>query len=184
MSVYLAADEGRRLPWAGRTAMHRTKSKDPTDRMGVYKRFEDVPDHHRLERYAERYEGQNVWASFCEEYEYQQGSSEHFRRAVDRAGDHWLTHMSTRGRHHALATPADVEVWCAGLTAEKSLSTAYNYWVRIRRFYDWLQWHVDHPHVYNPVLMAVVDGGAAGLIWEQKLRKWCDARARYTQTDE
>jgi hypothetical protein len=91
--------------------------------------------------------------------------------------------MAERGRHHALATPADVEAWCSVLVEKKSLATAYNYWVRIKRFYDWLQWHVDHPHVYDPVLMAVVAGGAADQIWEQKLRKWRVARARSTQHD-
>jgi Uri superfamily endonuclease len=62
-------------------------------------------------------------------------------------------------------------------------STAHNYWVRINRLYDWLQWHVDYPHVYNPVLMAAVDGGSSSQIWEQKLRKWRKARARYYQND-
>lgn len=163
--------------------MKRTKSTDPTDRMGVYKRIEDVPDRHRLERYADEYEARDVWREFCETSEYQQGSSEYFRENVDRTGDHWRGHMTNRECHHALASPADVEAWCADLVADKSLSTAYNYWVRIRRFYDWLQWHVAHPHVYHPVLMAVVEGGAAGQIWEQKLRKGRKASARYTQHD-
>lgn len=163
--------------------MTRTQSEDPNDRMGVYKRIEDVPTQHRLERYTERYENRDVWAEFCEEYEYDNGSSEHFKEAVDRAGDHWQTHMSGRGRHHALATPDDVESWCRVLIDEKSLSTAYNYWVRVKRFYDWLKWHVDHPHVYDPVLMAVVTGEVADQIWEQKLRKWRKARARDNQND-
>lgn len=163
--------------------MTRTQSENPDDRMGVYKRIEDVPTQHRLERYTEMYESRDVWTEFCEEYEYNHGSSEYFEQAVDRAGDHWQTHMSGRGRHHALATPGDVEAWCGVLIDEKSLSTAYNYWVRIKRFYDWLQWHVDHPHVYNPVLMGVVTGEAAGQIWEQKLRKWRKARGRGNQND-
>ena len=58
--------------------MHRTKSKDPLKWMGVYKRIEDVPDHHQLGRYAEAYEGRDVWAEFCEVYEYQQGSSKYY----------------------------------------------------------------------------------------------------------
>lgn len=164
--------------------MYRTKSRDPIDRLGVYKRFEDVPPHHRLDRYAEEYHDRDVWVEFCEEHEYHQGSSERFRRGVDRVGAHWLDHMDARERHHALAAPDDVEAWCATLVNDKSLSTAYNYWVRIRRLYDWLQWHVGHPHIYDPVLLAVVEGGTAGQIWEQKLRKWRAARARYEQGDD
>ncbi|WP_313692093.1 hypothetical protein [Halorarum halobium] len=163
--------------------MNRTKSQDVTDRMGVYKRLEDVPAHHRLERYAETYEDRDVWAEFCEEYEYEQGSSATFLREVDRVGDNWLTHMATRGRHHVLATPADVEAWSETLVSDKSMSTAYNYWVRIKRFYEWLTWHVDHPHVYDPVLIAVVTGDATGQIWEEKLRKWRKAKARGTKDE-
>lgn len=84
--------------------------------------------------------------------------------------------MATLACHHALASPDDVEAWCGTLLDSKTRSTSYNYWVRVRRFYDWLQWHVDHPHCYNPVLMAVVEGEASSEIWEQKLDKWRRAR--------
>jgi len=159
--------------------MYRTKSTDPTDRMGIYKRYDEVPDHHRFEHYSDAYDGTDVWTQFCTTHEYKQGSSDNFKRDVDRVGDHWKSHMDGRGRHHALATPGNVESWCQDLVTDKSLSTAYNYWVRIKRFYDWLQWHTEHPHVYDPVLMAVVEGNAAGEIWEQKLRKGRQARERY-----
>jgi hypothetical protein len=152
--------------------------------MGVYKRIEEVPNHHRLRRYTNRYANRDVWTEFCEKQEYQQGSSPRFRETVDRAGRHWRAHMDTRGRHHALATPADIESWCADLLADKSPATSYNYWVRIRRFYDWLQWHVDHPHRYNPVLMAAADGESAGRIWTQKLQKWENARSQDQQSND
>lgn len=146
------------------------------DRMGAFKRLEDVPNHLRFEQFADAYEDRDVWTEFCEEYEYHHGSSENFRRDVDRGGSHWLDHMAERAHHHALATPEDVEAWCVLLVEEKTLRTAFNYWVRIKRFYDWLQWHVEHPHVYDPVLMAAANGGAAERIWQEQLRKGRRAR--------
>lgn len=156
--------------------MHRTKSTDPIDRLGVYTHCDDIPAHHRLYTHRETYADRDVWGEFCEQYEYDQSDSQHFRQAVDRAGTHWTEFMESRTSHHALATPADVEAWCGDLVAERAITTAYNYWVRIKRFYEWLQWHVAHPHVYNPVLMAVVEGGASRAIWEQKLAKWRQVR--------
>jgi hypothetical protein len=156
---------------------------DAADRLGVYTDIEDVPECYRLHRYEAEYAGRDVWKEFCETAEYGEEPSAHFLRAVDRSGNHWRDHMRARRRHHALATPTDVETWCQSLLSEKSTATAYNYWVRIRRFYEWLQWHVDHPHCYDPVLMAVVSGGAAGEIWEEKLRKWRNARARYDNNE-
>lgn len=163
--------------------MNRTKSAYPLDRLGVYKRLEDVPAKHRFERYEREYSDRNVWQEFCEYHEYQQGTSSNFRRDVDRVGSNWIDHMDAIGRHHALATPDHVETWCEQLVAAKSDSTAYNYWVRIKRFYEWLQRHVAHPHVYNPVLMAAVNGGAAGRIWDIKLAKWRKARSRGGQDE-
>lgn len=161
--------------------MTRRKSTDPRDRLGVYKTFADVPQRYQFEQYADEYDGRDVWSEFCREHLYQQGSSDSFRSDVDRTGSHWLTHMESRGRHHALADPEDVEAWCRTLTADedKTISTAYNYWVHVRSFYDWLRWHVDHPHTYDPVLMAAVHGDAAADVWAHKIRKLRNARARY-----
>ncbi len=88
--------------------------------------------------------------------------------------------MTTQARHPALATPSHVEQWCQQLLDTKAPRTAYNYWVRIRRFYEWLQWHTDHPHRYSPVMLAVIAGGAAETIWLVKLEKWNRARERYS----
>jgi len=66
--------------------------------------------------------------------------------------------MSEREAHHALAAPNDVEAWSSGLDVFQPRH-AHRYWRRIRRFYDWLQWHTEHPHVYTPVLMAAAEGG-------------------------
>ena len=180
MSVFICRRRASAASKGAGSQMTRTKSTDPLDRLGVYKHFEEVPQHHRLCRNTADYAGRDVWDEFCTEHEYQQGSSDHFQRDVDRVGDHWCRHMDARGRHHALAQPEDVETWCDRLITNKTLSTSYNYWVRIKRFYDWLVWHTDHPHRYDPVLMAVAEGGAAGEIWEQKLQKWSKVRGRAT----
>jgi hypothetical protein len=153
------------------------KSLDPADRLGVYKRLSDVPSRYRLYHHADAYAGRETWQEFCEAYEYAQGSHARYEEEVDRAGDRWQSHMRTRDRHHALATPDDVEAWCADLLDSTSVRRSYDYWIRVNRFYDWLLWHNDHPHVYNPALMATVDGDAAGRVWRWKARQNRQARA-------
>lgn len=158
-----------------------TKSLDPVDRMGVYKSLSEVPDRYRLTNHSAAYEGRNVWQEFCEEYEYAQGDHERYEEEVDRAGDRWREFMADRGRHHALATPGDVEAWCVELRRgeNSSLRRSHDYWLRVNRFYDWLKWHTEHPHVYNPVLMAAAEGGVAGEVWEWKAEQTREARERY-----
>ncbi|QGA83706.1 hypothetical protein [Halomicrobium sp. LC1Hm] len=164
---------------------HPKKSLDPADRLGVYKRLSDVPSRYRLHHHAEAYESRDTWQEFCEEYEYKQGSHDGYEAEVDRAGSDWKNHMATSDRHHALATPEDVEAWCANLLADKSERRTYDYWLRVNRFYDWLQWHSEHPHVYNPVLMAAVVGDATKRVWRWKARQNRQSRAEYRrQKDE
>jgi len=164
--------------------MARTKSPDPRDRLGVFKRYDDVPPKHRLEQYASTYEDRDVWAEFCTEHEYDQNSTKSYRTEVDLAGSDWTTFMTDRSSHHALATPEDVEAWCQELLSTKSTRRSYDYWLRIRRFYDWLLWHPDHPHVYHPLLMAVVEGNAAMRIWEEKIGRWKQVRKNQTEEAE
>lgn len=152
--------------------MVRSKSRHPSDRMGVYKDLDDVPDRYRLSQHASTYNGRDVWAEFLTNHLFEKYNTERFKEDVRRAGDRWKAHMKERDRHHALATPRDVESWSEGLVDQYTLRTAYNeYWVRIERFYDWLQWHTDHPHVYQPVLMAAAQYDASGQIWDEKLRR-------------
>ena len=56
-----AADAPRRLPTSSRDKMQRQKSRDPVDRMGVYKRYTDVLAKHRFERFSDSYKGRHVW---------------------------------------------------------------------------------------------------------------------------
>lgn len=147
-------------------------SPDPERRMGVYKTLADVPSRYRLESYAAEYEGRDVWAEFLELDLLNRGESERFRESVERAGRRWKAHMADRERHHALATPSDVDSWASVLLEKMQYKTAYNnYWTRIEAFYSWLQSHTEHPHTYHPPLMAAAGDGAASELWEEKMRR-------------
>ncbi|WP_257299662.1 hypothetical protein [Haloarchaeobius sp. FL176] len=153
-------------------ASPKIKSRDPADRIGIYKRLEDVPVHRRLSQYESEYKNREVWDEFMEVVLLERYTSDRSIQDAKRAGRRWKDHMKTRGRHPALATPRDVESWCQHLVNTLKIKTAYNsYWVRVERFYTWLYWHRSHPHCYNPVLMAAIDGGASGQIWDEKIRR-------------
>lgn len=156
--------------------MCRTKSNDLTDRLGVYKQISDVPEHHRLEHYEAIYEDRDVWAEYVEETAlYEQYESERFEQDTERAAHSWKTHVESQGRHHALARPEDVNTWCSELLRSRVVNTVYNlYWTRIAAFYEWLLWHTDHPHVYDPFLMAAIEysAGPAGEVWRVKVGHW------------
>jgi hypothetical protein len=153
--------------------------------MGVYKALSEVPYRYRLASHSAAYEGRDVWQEFCEQYEYAQGDHERYEEEVDRAGDCWQEFMDDRGRHHALATPDDVEGWLVDLRREgpPSLRRLHDYWLRVDRFYDWLMWHTEHPHVYNPLLIAAADGGLTGEVWECKAEQTREARERHRRGD-
>lgn len=157
------------------------KSLKAADRMGVYKRLDDVPDRYRLYQYADAYKGRDVWGEFCIKYEYDRGNHDRYEQEVNRHGRSWCEFMEGQDRHHALATPADVEAWSAHLVESKAPRTAEGYWSRIRRFYDWLQWHIDYPHVYNPAMMAAANGDAAAIIWSEKVNTNIKSRQQYEQ---
>ena len=167
-----------------RESTRRTKPSDPKKRMGLYKTLDDVPGRYRLYRFADAYAGEDTWQAFAEQHEYPR-VSERQQTEVDRAGDHWKAFMAERDRHHALATPEDVEAWCADLLAGKSLRRSHDYFLRVRRFYDWLQDEVQHDHRHHPVLMAASEGEAARRIWRYKTRQTRQRREEYRrQTDE
>ena len=155
------------------------KSLNPIDRLGVYKRLSDVPDRFRLYHHAEAYEERDVWQEFCEEYEYEQADYDRYEEEVDRVGDCWKTFMADQGRHHALAISDNVNQWCADLLESKSERRTHDYFLRVNRFYDWLKWHSEHPHVYNPVLMAPVTGEAARTVWGVKAAQNREQRRKY-----
>lgn len=150
-------------------------SSNPEDRLGVYKCIDGVPTHHRLHQHAEGYRGRDVWKEYVEETNlYGRYDSARFKPATTRAVASWKTHVEERGRHHALATPADVNTWCTELLASRNNRTVYNhYWTRLAAFYEWLRWHTAHPHTYDPFLMAAHEytDGAAGRVWAGKVKQ-------------
>jgi hypothetical protein len=146
---------------------------DPGERAGVYKYIDDVPDRYRLYQHASAYEGRNVWEEYLNEYFFENFGADSTRDYTRRAGNDWKDHTADRGRHHALATPEDVEVWCTALLKRMQVGSAYrNYWTKLERFYSWLHTHTEHPHVYHPFRMAAAEYSSAGAIWERKIDSW------------
>jgi hypothetical protein len=141
------------------------------DRMGVYK-LDDVPPQRRLEEFGDQYEGNDTYETFLAEFLFEKFNSDRTKGKYRLAGRRWKAHIATRGRHHALARPADVGAWIADQLDQVSLNTAYNiYWVKLERFYQWLQNHLDHPHSYHPVLMVAANFELAGIVWEKKISR-------------
>lgn len=140
----------------------------PTDRLGVFKDLSDVPDRRRLYQYGSTYGGKDTWSDYRAEYDLSDRMSEEWERFSRR----WKDHMEDRGRHHALATSEDVETWSEWLLSQFSIDRSYQHWNVIEGFYDWLKWHTEHPHTYNPFhLAARTDGSSAREIWNYKMSK-------------
>ena len=138
--------------------------------MGIYKSISEVPDRYRLSVHTSKYEGRDVWEEYLEENFDADRLSEWREYVLSKADRYWKAHMSEVGRHHALAQPRDIEKWCSQLLENCSLRTLYeHYWIQIEQFYSWLQYHTNHPHVYNPVLMAAVTEPVSQQIWEEKI---------------
>jgi hypothetical protein len=150
------------------------KSPNPNKRMGVFKELEGVPERYRFHQYSGSYSGEDTYGQYLEQKLLPQypDASDKYHRSIHRAGERWKAHMAERGRHHALATPKDVEEWVGDLLGDLTVGTAYSqYWVRIHGFYSWLQTHTDHPHSYHPVLMAAANYPDSLEVWNYKLGK-------------
>ena len=152
--------------------MSQSKPTDPRDYMGVYKSLDDVPDRRRLHQHAAAYNGRDVWDEYLTERLFDSVTSDRFQRHAELVGEAWADHTTTRGRHHALATPTDVETWFASLLDQYTVETVGTRRFRwLEGFFTWLQCHTEHPHVYHPVWMAAADpeASAAGRLWDFKL---------------
>ena len=152
-------------------------SSKARDRMGVYKIIESVPDRYHLQNHASAYTNIDVWNSYFVE-KTDKFDTKATRDRYEKAGRYFKSFMQDVGRHHALADPNHVEDFLISLrdgdigrhNHTRTLQTVYfEYFQPVEEFYSWLQWHTDHPHVYHPVLMAVVEGGFANEVWKQKL---------------
>ena len=139
------------------------------ENLGVYKRLEDVSERYRLHNFASQFLERDVWEEWMEAEKadlaestrkYKYGKSERL----------WKEHMGTVGRHHALAQPQDVEIFLADQLEQVQIQTVWNSRYSILfNFYDWLAHNDSYPHVYNPVLMAAVDGEASRRMWEYRV---------------
>lgn len=154
-------------------------SNEVRDRMGVYKRIDDVPNKYRLRNHEPAYEGRDVWGEYYEEKTEKFGTKA-TRDRYEKAGRYFGMFMSEVGQHRALATPGQIERFLVALrdgeigrhNHTRKLQTVYfEYFQPVEEFYTWLQWHADHPHVYHPVLMAVVEGDYARDVWNRKLEQ-------------
>lgn len=146
---------------------------EPGARAGVYKCIDDVPDRYRLYQHAASYADRDVWEEYLNKYFFKNYATDYTKEYTRRAGEDWKEHMADRGRHHALATPKDVETWCIALVERMKLASAYrNYWPKLEQFYTWLQTHTEHPHFYHPFRMAAAEYPNARAIWEEKIGSW------------
>ena len=152
-------------------------SLDARDRMGVYKRLADVPEKYRLGNRAAAYAETDTWADYIA-FKTADCDTQSTRARYEKAGRYFTAYMAEVGRHHALADPDHIDGFLRALRDgdigrhrhQRTLQTVYfEYFQPIEAFYTWLQWHTDHPHVYHPVLMAVVSGGYPEDVWDRKL---------------
>ena len=156
----------------------RGKSPNPAEQVGVFKTLSEVPTRHRLRTYSASYEGRDVWAEFVEESGRKEEDSQANLEHCERTERYWKEYMDGTDRHHALATPADVEGFCEWLFTRgrsmKPMTLYSNYWRFIENFFGWLQWSTEHPHNYHVALMAVIENpeGAVGEVWDEKYKKW------------
>lgn len=138
--------------------------------LGVFKRVEDVPDRYYLGNFISEVDAEDAWKHF--EVKKLEGVSDHTREYVyGKAWREWTAYCDEHGVHPALGDPQDIESHLAEQWAEmgklKSLHDAR--FRPIFRWYRWMQFHIDYPHRYNPVVMAVLLSGVTSDIWETRL---------------
>lgn len=147
------------------------KPAAPTPRLGIYKHIDDVPESLRLATYEERYEGADVWTEW-KARAVATHTSQRYSAHLDRTERSWKAHMDDRGRHLALARPLDVETWAETILDRCQPLSAYQiYFTKLEGFYEWLTFHRDHAHCYNPVLMAAANHDATATIWDAKIAR-------------
>jgi hypothetical protein len=155
--------------------MTQVRGTTPEEYAGALQHIEEIPPRYRLETYAPQYRDENVWQQYVQDVALEEHDSDRLRQTHRLAGESWIEHMRERGRHHALATPADANAWCEQLLEEKARRTAYDYYfVRIYDFYDHLKFSSQHPHLYNPLLLAAIRYEATRHIWMHRV----DERSR------
>lgn len=144
------------------------KGVRPEQYAGAFQRYEDIPDRYRLETYAQQYRGEDTWQQYRDEVLLPSHDfSKTIKRTARTGGNSWLDHMDEQGRHHALATPADVDEWSQKLLdGDRTRRYCYeHYFVRIYQFYEYLKTSYPHPHLYNPFLLAAIEYETTRNLW-------------------
>lgn len=142
------------------------KGSSPEEYAGAIQHFDEIPERYRLETYAGQYRGDNTWRRYVDEVLLEEYDSDRIRQTARLGGESWLEHMADRARHHALATPEDVNEWCEMHLEERARKTIYEYYfLRVYDFYDHLKHSHQHPHLYNPFLLAAIDYEATRYVW-------------------
>lgn len=133
--------------------------------LGVYKTLDDVPSLYLLSESIEQYRDRDIMREHVEAYRPDTGEStwnkkyDNVRRTVqDFLGD---------DGHYAFMTPGQVNSFFE-TRREYSIRNQYQVYLSVvRTLYDWLMLRTDYPHRYNPVDMAMLEGGAVAEIIEE-----------------
>lgn len=88
-----------------------SKSRDPNDRIGVFKQLADVPHEYRFEQLVVEYEGRDLWDEFLATELFPANNSYQTKQTSRPVGWRWENHIAHRGRHHALARPSNVKTY-------------------------------------------------------------------------
>ena len=159
--------------------MTRRKGTKPEEFGGVYQSYSEIPTRRRLETYAEQYRDEDTWHRYCSEILFEEFDSQHIRDSARKAGQSWLAHMDDRDSHHALATPDDADTWSQKLLNGRKRRTCYEqYFVRIYQFYDHLKKSYQHPHLYNPLLIAAINYETTRHLWRYRVDSRPEVRSR------
>jgi len=135
----------------------------------AYSSLDRVPEEKRLRQYSSEFEGRDVWKEFYDEQIGENRYCQSYESRFQRCEDVWKRVCQEHGRHHALATPAIVQSWCHSLLEGRAQGTVRkSYLVFVNRFYVYLMWSANYPHMYNPVQFAISNDPILAEIWEAR----------------
>jgi len=149
------------------------KPTTPESYAGIFQNYDQIPARYRLETYFHQYQDDDTLDWYIENVYFNNKSevSDSMRCRAQRFKNSWLDHMNERNRHHALATPEDVDTWCQTLLERCTAKTSYlSYYYRIYNFYQHLKTSYRHPHLYNPLLLAAIEYEPTYEIWSHRVK--------------
>jgi hypothetical protein len=149
------------------------KPTTPEAHAGIFKRYRDIPARYRLETYSQHYDGEDTLQQYYDEVYFpsREPLSDWLEERAERVSNSWKEHMADCDRHHALATPHDVELWCQDLLESCIPETAYKtYFRQLYNFYEYLRDCHQHPHLYNPLLLAAIEYDTAHQVWQYRVK--------------